>query len=306
MAPSTPVRQDRLTVLVSGASGMIGTPLVHALRERGHSVHTLVRRNPTSPAEHFWNPDTGDIEAGILESTDVVVNLSGASIGRIPWTANYKKLILSSRVHATTTLAEAIANAKNPPSALIQASAVGFYGDRQDDTLDEESSVGTGFLAEVCQAWEASAAAAESKNTRVVFARTGLVLGRGGAMAPLRLQTLLGAAGPIGSGRQWWPWISLRDEVAALVFLIENPLAKGPYNLVGPQPAQSVEVTRELARQMRRPHWLGLPALAISMLMGEAGRELLLTSQKIEPTSLERSGFSFSDESLESAIGQIV
>ena len=306
MATAKPVRQDRLTVLVSGASGMIGTPLVSELRHRGHSVHTLVRRNPTSPSEHYWNPDSGEIEAGILESTDVVVNLSGASIGRIPWTANYKKLILSSRVHATTTLADAIANAENPPSALIQASAVGFYGDRQEDTLDEESSAGGGFLAEVCQAWEASAAAAESKKTRVVFARTGLVVGRGGAMAPLRLQTLLGVAGPVGSGRQWWPWISLRDEVAALVFLIENPLAKGPYNLVGPQPAQSVEVTKELARQMRRPHWLGLPAFAISLLMGEAGRELLLTSQKIEPKALERSGFGFTDENLESAISQIV
>jgi uncharacterized protein (TIGR01777 family) len=285
---------------------MIGTPLVTELRHRGHSVHTLVRRNPTSPSEHYWNPDTGDIEAGIVESTDVVVNLSGASIGRIPWTPNYKKLILSSRVHATTTLANVIAQATNPPSALIQASAVGFYGDRAENALDEESAAGAGYLAEVCQAWEASASAAHSTKTRVVFARTGLVLGRDGAMAPLRLQTLLGVAGPIGSGRQWWPWISLRDEVAALVFLIENPLAKGPYNLVGPQPARSVDVTKELARQMGRPHWLGLPSIAISLLMGEAGKELLLTSQQINPVALERSGFTFTDQSLESAISQIV
>ena len=125
-------------------------------------------------------------------------------------------------------------------------------------------------------------------------------------MAPLRLQTLLGVAGPIGSGRQWWPWISLRDEVSALVFLIENPLAKGPYNRVGPEPARSVEVTKELARQMGRPHWLGLPTFAISLLMGEAGKELLLTSQQIKPAALERSGFTFTDENLESAISQIV
>ena len=306
MATQKPVRQDRLTVLVAGASGMIGTPLVVALRERGHNVHTLVRRAPTSPSEHFWNPDSGEMEAGILESTDVVVNLSGASIARIPWTAGYKEKILSSRVHATTTLANAISQAKNPPAALVQASAVGYYGDRSDEALDANSAPGEGFLAQVCQAWEAAASAAQSKKTRVAFARTGLVVGREGAMAPLRLQTLLGVAGPIGSGSQWWPWISLRDEIAALVFLVENPLAKGPFNLVGPHPARSSEVTKELASQMRRPHWLGLPSLAISLLMGEAGRELLLSSQKLSPHELQTAGFSFLDERVESAISHIV
>jgi len=285
---------------------MIGTPLLVALRERGHSVHTLVRRAPTSPSEHYWNPATGEMEAGIVESTDVVVNLSGASIARIPWTASYKEKILSSRVEATTTLANAIASASQPPSALVQASAVGFYGDRGEEELSEESSIGHGFLAEVCQAWEASASAVVSKNTRVAFARTGLVLGREGAMAPLRLQTLLGVAGPIGGGSQWWPWISLRDEVAALVFLIENPLVSGPVNLVAPAPARSVEVTKERAKQMGRPHWLGLPTFAISLLMGEAGRELLLASQQLSPTVLERAGFQFADETLGSAISQII
>ena len=292
-------------MLVSGASGMIGTPLVVALSERGHNVHTLVRRGPTSPSEHFWKPDSGEMEAGILESTDVVVNLSGASIARIPWTAAYKQKILSSREHATTTLANAISHAKNPPAALVQASAVGYYGDRSDESLTEDSSTGSGFLAQVCQAWEAAASAAQSKKTRVAFARTGLVIGREGAMAPLRLQTFLGVAGPIGSGSQWWPWISLRDEIAALVFLVENPLAKGAFNLVGPAPARSSEVTKELASQMRRPHWLGLPTFAISLLMGEAGRELLLASQKLSPTRLEAAGFSFFDESVESAISHI-
>ena len=285
---------------------MIGTPLVVALRERGHSVHTLVRRAPTSPSEHYWNPATGEMEAGIVESTDVVVNLSGASIARIPWTASYKEKILSSRVEATTTLANAIASASRPPAALVQASAVGFYGDRDEEALNEDSSMGHGFLAEVCQAWEASASGVESNNTRVVFARTGLVLGREGAMAPLRLQTLLGVAGPIGGGSQWWPWISLRDEVSALVFLIENPLVSGPVNLVAPAPARSVEVTKELAQQMGRPHWLGLPTFAISLLMGEAGRELLLASQQLSPSVLERTGFHFADETLDSAISQIV
>jgi len=285
---------------------MIGTPLVVALRERGHSVHTLVRRTPTSPSEHYWNPATGEMEAGIVESTDVVVNLSGASIARIPWTASYKEKILSSRVEATTTLANAITSASQAPSALVQASAVGFYGDRGEEALTEDSAIGHGFLAEVCQAWEASASVVESEKTRLVFARTGLVLGREGAMAPLRLQTLLGVAGPIGGGSQWWPWISLRDEVSALVFLVENPLASGPVNLVAPAPARSVEVTKELAKQMGRQHWLGLPTFAISLLMGEAGRELLLASQQLSPTVLERTGFQFADETLDSAISQIV
>jgi len=293
-------------VLMSGASGMIGTPLVVALRERGHSVHTLVRRAPTSPSEHYWNPATGEMEAGIVESTDVVVNLSGASIARIPWTASYKEKILSSRVEATTTLANAITSASQAPSALVQASAVGFYGDRGEEALTEDSAIGHGFLAEVCQAWEASASVVESEKTRLVFARTGLVLGREGAMAPLRLQTLLGVAGPIGGGSQWWPWISLRDEVSALVFLVENPLASGPVNLVAPAPARSVEVTKELAKQMGRQHWLGLPTFAISLLMGEAGRELLLASQQLSPTVLERTGFQFADETLGSAISQII
>ena len=285
---------------------MIGTPLVVALRERGHSVHTLVRRAPTSPSEHYWNPATGEMEAGIVESTDVVVNLSGASIARIPWTASYKEKILSSRVEATTTLANAITSASQAPSALVQASAVGFYGDRGEEALTEDSAIGHGFLAEVCQAWEASASVVESEKTRLVFARTGLVLGREGAMAPLRLQTLLGVAGPIGGGSQWWPWISLRDEVSALVFLVENPLASGPVNLVAPAPARSVEVTKELAKQMGRQHWLGLPTFAISLLMGEAGRELLLASQQLSPTVLERTGFQFADETLGSAISQII
>jgi uncharacterized protein (TIGR01777 family) len=296
----------RLRILLAGASGMIGAPLKALLREQGHAVHTLVRRTPEDATEHHWNPATGEIEAGILDHTDVVVNLSGASIGRIPWTKGYKKTILESRLHASATLASAIGGASSPPSLLVQGSAVGFYGDRGGQELTERSEKGEGFLAEVVEQWEAAAMPAESERTRICFARTGLVIGKGGAMAPLQLQTALGVGGPIGRGSQWWPWISLHDEVRALAHLINHETTYGIFNLVAPHPATALDVTKELARKMGRPHWLGLPRFAISLLMGEAGRELLLTSQKISPERLLGSGFSFEDPTLDLAIARLL
>ena len=305
MALSEGIRQEGLSVLIAGASGLIGSRLTTELGHKGHSVYRLVRSAPTDATEYHWNPAEGRLDPGVLDHIDVVVNLSGASIGKIPWTKNYKDLILQSRLSATRTLVRAINEAGNPPSALIQASAVGFYGDRGDEALTEDSSRGDGFLADVCIAWESEASSVPD-SVRVAIARTGLVIARGGAMAPLRLQTMLGAAGPVGSGKQWWPWISLHDEVQALVYMVENPLMKGAYNLAAPTPASSQEVTEELARQMGRPHWLGLPAIAINTLMGEAGRELLLSSQKVQPTRLEQAGFSFDDETIDQAIARII
>lgn len=302
MSGTTP---HTLTVLISGASGLIGRALSAELRERGHSVHTLVRRMPSSSEEHHWDPAAGVIDSDALEGVDVVVNLSGASIGKIPWTPAYKKEILNSRVSATATLVQAINDARTPPTALVQASAVGFYGDRGDQPVDEETSAGTGFLADVVLAWEKEAVKA-SPGVRVALARTGLVVATSGAMAPLKLQTLLGVAGPVGGGAQWWPWVSLRDEVRALVHLIESSDSSGVYNLVGPEPARSLEVTKTLARLMKRPHWLGLPRFAVSTLMGEAGRELLLTSQRVAPTRLLAEGFEFLDHTVDSALRQIV
>ena len=296
----------RLRILLSGASGMIGTPLKALLRHDGHAVHTLVRRTPADATEHWWNPSGGEIEAGILEHTDVVVNLSGASIGRIPWTSSYKKTILQSRLDSTTTLANALREASTAPSLLVQGSAVGFYGDRGNSELTERSAQGEGFLADVVDQWESAASSAESSTTRICYARTGLVIGRGGAMAPLVLQTNLGVAGPIGKGSQWWPWISLHDEVRALAHLITHDTAFGVFNLVAPTPATAMDVTKELARKMGRPHWLGLPEFAISALMGEAGRELLLTSQRITPERLLASGFSFADTTLDAAIARLL
>lgn len=297
---------EQRRILISGASGMIGTPLCRALTEAGHTVHTLVRREPRDPREHRWNPETGVIESGIIDHVDVVINLSGASIGKIPWTKKHKKLILSSRLQATSTLAHAISQSASPPSLLLQGSAVGFYGDRGDEVVTESTPQGEGFLADVVAAWEDAAHAAASTVTRVVFARTGLVVGKGGAMAPLLLQTRLGVGGSIGSGRQWWPWISLHDEVRALQHLATYDTDFTVFNVVGPQQATANDVTKELARALRRPHLLGLPTFAIKALLGEAGVELLLTSQRITSKALPVTGFEWDDPSILSAIARML
>ena len=293
-------------ILLAGGSGMIGTPLRHSLVEAGHVVHTLVRRVPEGPSEHQWNPEAGTIDSGIIDHIDVVINLSGASIGKIPWTKRHKNLIMSSRVNSTRTLASAITKAENTPSLLIQGSAVGFYGDRGDEELTEFSPRGQGFLADVVETWESEAQVASSKKTRVCFARTGLVVGRGGALAPLALQTRLGVGGKIGPGTQWWPWISLHDEVRALSYLVTHDTDQTVFNLVGPTPATSSELTKELARALRRPHLIGLPSMAITALMGEAGQELLLSSQRVINQRLDIIGFRFDDVTIADAIARML
>jgi uncharacterized protein (TIGR01777 family) len=293
-------------VLIAGASGMIGRPLSQFLTQSGHIIHTLVRRPPTGPTEHQWDPEAGVIHSGIINFIDVVINLSGASIGKIPWSEKHKDLILSSRLGATKTLAEAINTAASPPSLLLQGSAVGFYGNRDDETLSETSRKGEGFLSDVVQAWEEAALPAKTANTRVIYARTGLVIGTGGAMAPLKLQTLFGLGGSIGSGQQWWPWISLHDEVRALAHLVIHESGFDIFNLVGPELATADDVTRGLARALHRPHLLGLPTFAIKKLMGEAGEELLLSSQKIISTTLPVTDFYWTDASVSEAIARML
>jgi uncharacterized protein len=189
-------------------------------------------------------------------------------------------------VYHRTNARWAVSESDTPPSLFIQGSAVGFYGDRGNEELREASEPGDGFLADVVKAWEAAAAAASSAKTRVCFARTGLVVGQGGAMAPLKLQTLLGVGGPIGPGSQWWPWISLHDEVRAFAYLVTHDTDQTIFNLVGPTPATARDVTIELARALKRPHWLGLPSFAIKALMGEAGEALVADlSKSAEPAA---------------------
>jgi len=283
--------------VIAGASGFIGRALVTELAAAGWSVTRLVRRPATRADEVSWDPSSGTLDPAALSGADVVINLSGASISRIPWTRSVRESIVASRREATTTLVTAINAAKTTPDVFLSGSAVGIYGDRGDEDLTEKSTRGTGFLADVVEAWEATAVKARC---RTVFLRTGLVLGDGGALAPLRLATSFFAGARVGSGQQWWPWISHRDEIRAIVHLIDSTLS-GAVNLVGPTPARSVELTSELARIMKRPHLFVIPTVAIGLL-GDAGRELLLWSQKVSPTALEKDGFVFEHRTIAEAL----
>jgi uncharacterized protein (TIGR01777 family) len=301
-----------LTVLIAGGTGLIGTALRQELVASGHTVHYISRHASwtaggimgfTWPAKN----ETLDLDhiADFLEKPiDVIVNLSGSTISKMPWTRATKKEILESRLYATNTILEAISAARHKPKALIQGSAVGFYGDRGNEVLTEASERGDGFLADVVTSWEAAAKPAE-KFVRVAYARTGLVLGKKGALGPLRLLTSFFVSGPLAGGKDWWPWISLRDEARALAFLIEKDIS-GHVNLVAPTPATSGTLMKALSKLMKRPYWFPAPGFAISLVLGQAGRELLLSSQKISPEVLLTSGFTFLDsdvsEGLRSAL----
>jgi uncharacterized protein (TIGR01777 family) len=287
----------RRHAVIAGASGFIGRGVVAELQAAGWVVTSLVRRPVRTDGEVQWDPATGTLDPSAVSGVDAVINLSGASISRMPWTASIRESIRTSRREATTTLVAAINSADVAPTVFLSGSAVGIYGDREDETLTESSGRGTGFLADVVEEWEAYGASARC---RTVFLRTGLVLGDGGALAPLRLATAMFAGSRVGTGRQWWPWISHRDEVRAIVHLIDSTLS-GPVNLVGPTPARAIEVTRELARVMNRPHLLVIPTFAIG-LIGAAGRELLLWSQKVTPTALEKDGFVFEHRTVAEAL----
>lgn len=295
-----------LTVLIAGGTGMIGTALTTELEQAGHKALLLSRTPGTQRI--VWNPESTPLDLDSIAPehgpVDVIVNLAGSTISKMPWTAKTKHEILYSRLSSTSTIVEAIERAKKKPRALISGSAVGFYGDRGDEVLTESSARGDGFLADVVVSWEAAAKPAE-QHTRVAYARTGLVLGKKGALGPLRLLTSFFVSGPLAGGKDWWPWISLRDEARALAFLIEHDIS-GPVNLVAPTPATSGTLMKALAKLLGRPYWFPAPGFAISLVLGQAGRELLLSSQKITPEVLLSSGFTFLDsdvsEGLQSAL----
>lgn len=282
---------------------MIGRGVVSALRERGDQVVRLVRHQVAGDDEIRWDPSTGHLDPGALAGADAVVNLSGASLSKLPWTKAYRREILASRVTATTAIVGALheqARLGRPVPVLVSGSAVGVYGSRPDEVLTEGSAPGGGFLAEVVRTWEAAAASAPTQ-TRVVFARTGLVVGPEGATAPLRMLAKFGLAGPLGGGRQHWPWVALDDEVAALVHLIDSQLA-GPVNIVGPETATAGEVIRAVAAHEHRPYWLPAPSFAVSAGLGAAGRELLLSDQHVEAAALASDGFAFLFRTVDEAV----
>ncbi|MGN6199427.1 TIGR01777 family oxidoreductase [Humibacter sp.] len=292
--------RGRRRIVIAGASGMIGGALARRLQASGDKVVRLVRRPARGADEVQWEPAAGILDAAVLNGADAVVSLSGAPTSRLPWTPAYKKVILESRLDVTRTIVDAIHAAERTPSVFVSASAVGFYGDRGDEDLTESSPRGYGFLSAVVDAWEAEAWRA-SDFTRVAIVRTGLVVGRLGAMPPLRLLARAGLAGPIGSGRQWWPWISLHDEVAAIDHIIGSGLS-GPVNLAGPTPTTEAEFMRTLAERMHRPYGVPAPAFALRLALRDAAQELMLSSQRMLPTALLTDGFRFRDETVGAAL----
>jgi uncharacterized protein (TIGR01777 family) len=287
-------------IVVSGASGLIGQPLVQALRAGGHRVTTLVRRAPKNANEIRWNPDAGELDAGALDGVDAVINLSGASIGRIPWTLPYRRELVSSRINATQLLAETMAGMSKPPATFLSGSAIGFYGDRPRVRLDDDSPRGEGFVPDLVLAWEQAAALAPPQ-TRVVTLRTSVVVAKSGGLAPVRLLTAFGLGSRFGSGRQFWPWISLEDEVRAIVHLLSSSIS-GPVVLAGPTPATADEITRAYADILKRPRWLPVPAWAIRLGLGDAGEHLLLADVQLQPVRLAADGFEWRHRTVRDAI----
>jgi len=287
-------------IVISGASGMIGEPLVRALRTEGHDVEALVRREPRRAGEFHWNPAAGELDPSVLEGADAVINLSGASISRIPWTTGYKRELVSSRIEPTKLLAETMAGMSSPPATFLSGSAIGFYGDRPRVRLDDDSPRGDGFLADLVLAWEQAAALAPAA-TRVVNLRTSVVVAKSGGLTPVRLLTTFMLGSRILPGTQHWPWISLDDEVRAIIHLLASKLS-GPVVLAGPTPATSDEVTAAFAKALGRPRWLPAPAAAIRLALGEAGQHLLLDDVQLVPHRLTEDGFEWRHRTIDAAV----
>ena len=292
-----------MRVLVAGASGYIGTELERQLVADGHDVVTLTRGTPRFPRQHQWNPSKGELDVALVESADAVIDLAGASLSKLPWSASYRTEILESRLAATTTITKALSKAESRPSVLLNASAVGYYGDRAAERLTEQSAKGSGFLADVVAQWEDAAHEAPD-GVRVATFRTGIVVGKGGAFGPLELLTRFGLGARLGSGDQFWPWISLHDEAAAIRHLLTSTVS-GPVNLAGPEPATAVAITRLLAKAMGKWHPWFVPAKVIELALGDAGHELLLSSQDVAPDVLLGDGFVFRNETVASAINAV-
>jgi uncharacterized protein (TIGR01777 family) len=295
-----------MKIIISGASGLIGTSLTADLRTAGHEVVRLVR-DPSVGAEADavqWDPERGSLATGVLTGADAVVNLNGRNVGDARWTEGFKEELRSSRLRPTETLVAAIKEADPPPRLLVNASAIGYYGDRGEEELVESSPPGSGFLADLSVAWEDAALAAASEATRVVAIRLGMVIGRGGALARMLTPFKLGVGGPIGSGSQWWSWVSIHDVIGAVRFTLDQDDLSGPVNLVSPEPARCRDFARTLGGVLGRPSSMPLPAFAARLAVGEMADALLLASARVRPTALEGHGFRFRTPVLDDAIRQ--
>jgi uncharacterized protein (TIGR01777 family) len=295
-----------MRILMSGASGLIGSALSSRLTANGHTVSRLVRRQAKA-GEFTWDPSAGTLDPSAFEGCDAVINLSGAGIGDRRWTDEYKRELLASRVQSTELLASTMASLERMPSVFLSGSAVGWYGDRGDERLDELSMPGDDFLSDLCQQWEASTLAADKAGIRTVQLRTGIVLAKqGGALKKQLPLFKLGLGGRFGNGHQWQSWISIDDEVGAITHLLSADVC-GPVNLTAPNPVTNTEFTATLAKVLHRPAVLPVPTFGPKMLLGsELVETLLLGGQRVVPTALQRSGYEFHHETLDAALRAVL
>ena len=294
-----------MNVLISGATGLIGSALIPELEAGGHKV-TRLTRSPKTAYDVRWNPEAGKIE-GDLEGVEAVVHLAGESIAQGRWTPQKKQLIVDSRVKGTRLLAEKIAALGTLPKVMVSASAVGYYGDRGDEVLTEESPPGTSFLAGVCREWEAAAEPARQAGIRVVYPRLGVVLSpEGGALGTTLPIFKLGGGGKIGSGNQWVSWVALDDVVGSIVHALTNEAVEGPVNVGSPNPMTNAGYTKVLGKVLGRPTILPLPAPAVRIMLGEVADALLLASQRMEPAKLKATGYAFRYPQLEGALRHLL
>ena len=296
-----------MDVAVTGSSGLIGTALRPALERAGHRVVRVVRQAAGGDSDTItWDPEAGTIDAAGFEGLGAVVHLAGEGIGDRRWNEAHKARVLDSRVKGTTLLAETLARLNRPPGVLVSGSAIGFYGDRGEQVLTEESPGGQGFLASVCRHWEAATGPAEQAGIRVVHLRTGIVLSReGGALKKMLTPFKAGVGGRMGSGRQWMSWISLDDEIGAIVHLLGDAVSGGPVNATAPHPVTNAEFSAALGRALGRPSIVPVPAPALKVALGaQMAEELLLYSQRVVPTRLLESGYQFQAPELRTALEQ--